>query len=97
VKSEQARRFGRGNGLAVHRHTLEAFQLDRRCVEHLAIQRHASIGDHPFDLAPAGDTRAGEQFCDPVSGFGQGRHGRGFRSARPRCPSRRARSPDRHL
>ena len=79
VEGVKLRRFGLGYRFAVDRDTAKAIQLDRRCIERLAVQRDAAVADHALDLAPAGDPRAGEQFGNPVAVAGQGffAHGKG--------------------
>ena len=59
VIQEQPRRFGRANGLAIDGHAAQRRQHGGGGIEHRAVERDAPFGDHPFDLAPAGDARAG--------------------------------------
>ena len=83
VEGEQPRRLGRGDGLAIDCHALEAGQDRRGRFQHLAIERHAPLGNHALHFAAAGDAGAGKQLGNAVAfgaifgAGGLGGHGAG--------------------
>ena len=77
VEAVEPRRLGLGDRLFVDRHPAQIRQDRSGRLDFRPVQRHAPLGDHPLDLAPAGDAGAGEQLGDPLAfGFGGFGHGR---------------------
>jgi hypothetical protein len=69
--------------IAVHRNPVQRFQQRRRRLTFSPFKRDATIGNHPFDLAPRGDPCAGQKLGDAflaILAFKRAFGGRGIRT-----------------
>ena len=67
VVEPQARGLGLGQGGAIHHDAITAGHVERRAVDHRAVDRNAALGNHPLRLTARGHTGAREHLGNAVA------------------------------